>query len=336
MTPATDTRQFYQIAERVGALPGVRAAGFIQLLPLQTSGWSSNSSVFRQRGQPAPPPQDPVYPIELRYVTPGYFQALGIPIRRGRALSDRDTKEAQPVILINEALARRAFKDLDPIGMETTRGTIVGIVGDVRQAHLDRPAEPEIYYPIAQNWSQLGEQGLTLVVGTRDRPDPLIDPVRAIIRDVNPRYAVFRVRTMDRVVAESLSDFTLYLLLILAAAALALVLAITGTYGVVSYVAASRKREFAIRVALGADRGRVTSLVVRDGVRLAGAGIALGLFGAFAGRGLVGGLPITVRPPDLATTLPIAVAMAIIVALACLVPARRAASGDPTGALKSE
>jgi predicted permease len=336
MTPQTDTRQFYEIAGRVSALSGVRAAGFIQLLPLQTSGWNSNSSVFRRRGEPAPSPQDPVYPIELRYVTPGYFQALGIPVRRGRGLSEGDDKGALPVILINEALARRAFPGVDPIGIETTRGTIVGIVGDVRQAHLDRPADPEIYYPIAQNWSQLGEHGLTLVVGTRERPEPLIDSVRTIIREVNPKYAVFRVKTMDTVVAESLSDFTLYLLLIVAAAGLALVLAMTGTYGVVSYIAASRTREFAIRVALGADRARVTRLVVRDGVRLAAAGIALGVVGAFAGRGLLGGLPITVRPPDLATTVPIAIAVAIIVALACLVPARRAAAGDPIKALKSE
>src|SRR5262249_56272718 len=103
MTPQSDVRQFYEIADRVSALPGVRAAGFIQLLPLQNSGWNSNSSDFRRRGQPA---DTPVYPIELRYVTPGYFQALGIPVVRGRAFTNQDGPQAPPVILINQALAK--------------------------------------------------------------------------------------------------------------------------------------------------------------------------------------------------------------------------------------
>ncbi len=141
---------------------------------------------------------------------------------------------------------------------------------------------------------------------------------------------------MDEVVAESLADFTLYLSLIAAAAGLALVLALTGTYGVVSYIATSRTREFAIRVALGADRGRVTRLVVGGGVKLTLAGLGLGLIGAIAGGGLLKGLPVTVRPPSLITTVPIGLAIALVAAVACLVPARRAAVSDPLRALRSE
>ena len=222
MTPATDVRQFYEIADRVERLPGVRAAGFTQLLPLQNWGWTSNSIDFQERGRP---PERRVFPIELRFVTPGYFRALGIPVR-GRAFTDRDDQHAPFVILINEALARKSFPGEDPIGKKTTRGTIVGVVGDVRQANLDRPSVPELYTAIAQNWSQVSELGLTLVVNAADRPERLIDSVRGIVRDVNPNLAVFRIKTMDAVVADSLADFTIYLTLIAAAAGLALVMAI--------------------------------------------------------------------------------------------------------------
>ena len=163
----SDGHQFYEIADRVAALPGVRAAGFTQLLPLQNWGWTSNSSDFHVPGRPA---AGPVFPIELRYVTPGYFHAFGIPIRTGRGFTDHDSHDAAPVILINETLARLSFPGENPVGTLTNRGMVVGIVGDVRQASLDRPSLPELYFPIAQNWSQLAELGLTLIVSTRDPP----------------------------------------------------------------------------------------------------------------------------------------------------------------------
>jgi hypothetical protein len=133
----------------------------------------------------------------------------------------------------------------------------VGIVGDVRQVHLDRPAAPELYTSVAWNPLQLSELGMTLVVRTRGRPEGVIAAVRSVIHDVDPDLAVFGVRTMERVVADSLADFTLYLRVVASLAALALLLAITGTYGVISFVAVSRAPEFAMRVALGADAARV-------------------------------------------------------------------------------
>jgi len=332
MTPATDVRQFYEIADRVERLPGVRAAGFTQLLPLQNWGWTSNSTDFQEQGRPS---DRRVFPIELRFVTPGYFRALGIPVR-GRAFTDRDGKDTPIVILINDALARQSFPGQDPIGKKTNRGTIVGVVGDVRQANLDRPPVPELYTAIAQNWSQVSELGLTLVVNTADRPERLIGAVRGAVRDVNPNLAVFRIKTMDAVVADSLADFTIYLTLIAAAAGLALLLAITGTYAVISSIAAARTREFAIRVALGADRARVVGLVLSQGARLTIAGLALGVFCALiAGRALQE-LPVSVRPPGLATVGPVALLIAVVAVVACLVPARRAAGTDPIAALRSE
>jgi predicted permease len=333
MSTATDVNQFYEIADRVEQLPGVRAAGFTQLLPLQNWGWNTNSNNFQLRGRPA---ARTVFPIELRFVTPGYFRALGIPVR-GRAFTRQDDRHARPVILINETLARTAFPGEDPLGKETTGGsTIVGIVGDVRQSNLDRPSLPELYTPIAQNWSQLSELGLTLVVSTQDRTEQIIGPVRAVVREVSPNQAIFRIKTMDAVVAESLSDFTVYLSIIAVAAGLALVLASTGTYSVISHMATARTREFAIRVALGADRARVIRLIIGQGARLTAIGLAVGMFGAFAGGRLLQGLPVSVRPPDVVTAAPMAALIAAVAIVACLVPARRAAVKDPIGALRSE
>ena len=333
MTPQTDVGQFYEIESRVAALPGVRAAGFIQMLPLQNWGWTSNSSDFVVRGGPPP---TAVFPIQLRYVTPGYFATLGIPIVKGRGLSARDDRNAPPVILINETLARRSFGDGDPVGQVTTRGMIAGVVGDVRQQNLDRLSLPEIYYPAAQNWSQLSELGMTLVVRTRDRVDGVIGPVRAVVREVNPALAVFNVKTMERVIAESLSDFTLYLSLMAGFAVLALVLALTGTYGVIAYIASARTKEFAIRRALGAEGGRVVALVLKQGVLLAALGLAVGVAAAILASPVVKGLPVDVRPPDVVTAGPVALLIGVVAIAACLVPALRAARVSPMEALREE
>ncbi len=334
MTPATDPQRFYDIANRVAQLPGVRAAGIAQLLPLQNWGWTSNSSDFTRRGQPATPGAR--FPIELRYVTPGYFQALGIAVRRGRTFTDRDARGAPPVIVINDSLARRQFGDADPVGVEMTRGTIVGVIADVRQVHLDREAAPEIYYPIAQNWSQVSELGMSLVVRSDERPDALAGPVRAVVRGVDPNLAVFDVKTMDRVVADSLSEFTLFLRLMGTFAALAVLLAGTGTYGVLAYVASSRTREFAIRIALGADGGRVARLLIGHGVRMTALGVLVGLIAAFAAAPLLRMLPVTVRPPDTFTIAPVVLVIAIVALAACCLPAWRASRTDPMTMLRRE
>jgi putative ABC transport system permease protein len=329
----TDGQEFYAIANRVSQLPNVRAAGFTQLLPLQNWGWNSNSSDFTLRGQP---PRQPFFPIELRFVTPGYFQALGIPIRKGRGFTDGDTAGAPGVVLINEALARRSFGDEDPVGKETSRGLIVGVVGDVRQVNIDRSAIPELYTPIAQNWSHLPQLGLTLVVSARGSTEPLIDAVRSIVREVNPTLAVFNVMPMDRVVDESLADFTLYLSLMAFFAAVALVLAATGTYGVISYIVASRAREFAIRVALGADAVRVTRLILRQGLGLTVIGLVFGLGAAAAATPLLRYAPITVRSPNMITIALVLFLTGLVALAACLIPARRAARIDPVTALRQE
>lgn len=334
MTQGMDGRQFYEIAERVRQLPGVLEAGFTQLLPLQSWGWRGNSYDFRVRGS-APTDTSP-FLIELRYVTPRYFHALGIPIKRGRAFTDSDNRDAPAVILINETLARMSFGGEDPVGKTTTRGTIIGIAGDVRQVNLDRQALPEIYYPIAQNWSQVGELGMSLIVRTNGAQQGLTDAIRTRIREVNPNVAIFDIKTMDRVVADSMSDFFLYMTLMFVFASVAFFLALTGTYGVISYIAASRTREFAIRAALGAGRAQVAWLVLAYAVRLTSIGLACGFTVVLIASRLLHNLPVSVRPPDGSTIVPVASLIALAAVTACLVPARRAAVADLMSTLRDE
>jgi predicted permease len=330
---AEDVRPFLEIESRVARLPGVRAAGFTQLLPLQNWGWTSRARDFHVKGGP-PPAVD--YPIQLRFVTPGYFQAHGVAVVHGRTFTAADDRDAPIALVINETLARRAFGDRNPIGIVTSRGTIVGVVRDSRQVHLDRAAEPEIYTTIVQNWSQVSELGMTLVVSTQGRPEASIDAVRAIVREVGPQLAVFNVKTMDRVVADSLADFTLYLSLLGAFAGLALVLAVSGTYGVISYVAMTRVREIAIRMALGADRGAVVRMLLRRGLTLAVIGLVVGGFTAFLASPVLDAFPVAVRPPGLITTLAVAAVLGLIAVAASAVPARRASRTDPMTVLRND
>ena len=334
MTPGMDGRQFYDIAARARQVPGVIEAGFTQMLPLQSSGWTANSSDFRIRGQAVS--TAPLFTMELRYVTPGYFHALAIPLRRGRSFTDADTRDAPPVIVINETLARRQFGNEDPIGKETTRGTIIGVIGDVRQVHLDRPAAPEVYYPIAQNWSQIGELGMSLVVKVDRTSETRITAIRSAIREVNPQLAIFSIKTMDRIVADSISDFTLYLALINGFAGLALFLATISTYGVISHLAASRTREFAVRIALGANRQDLRWLVLRYAIRVTSVGLGCGLPLIWLGRPLLRNLPVSVRGPDVATVLAVGFSLAVVSVMACWQPARRAAATDPMSVLRDE
>lgn len=327
-----DGGKYYEIANRVTRLPGVLAAGFTQLLPLQSWGWTSSSSDFILRD--GPPAEHPEFSIELRYVTPGYFEALGIPVR-GRVFGERDDAEAPPVILINESLARRYFGDTDPVGTEMNRGTIIGVVTDVRQVSLDAPASPEIYFPIAQNWSQVSELGMSLVVRTDGPPERWIAAIRSAVRDVDAGQAIFRVRTMDQLVEESMSGLTLYLLVLGSFAGLALILAIGGTYAVISYITSSRSREFAIRSALGADAGHVMRHVLGRASVLVVTGLGLGAFGAIAATPLLRDMTVNVHPPG-AALFYVVIVIGLVAIAACIVPARRAGGVESMSVLRRE
>jgi predicted permease len=330
-TPGAGAQYCREIEERVQRIPGVRAVGLVSLLPLQDWGWTARFSIAGRPDQAAAPML-----AELRYVSPGYFRALGIPIRKGRGFTDFDRGDSAPVILINDALARQYFPNQDPVGQRTDRGAIAGIVGDVRQLGLDRPPAPEIYYPVAQNFAQRPDSGMSLVVSAMIPPQLLTRSVLGAIRQVNPNQAVFNIKTMQRVIADSLSNLSLYLWLLGVFAGIALALAVAGIYGVVSYAVASRTQEFAIRLALGADAGGVLRIVLGHGALLIGIGLAIGLTAAAGLTGLLQALLFGVGPMDPETLVVVAALLTAVALAACFVPAQRAMRLDPAIALRYE
>jgi putative ABC transport system permease protein len=334
MTPGIES-QYYDIAGRVAQMPGVRAAGFTQVLPLQNWGWSSNSTDFVVKG--TPPRRDAPFSIELRYVTPGYFQALGIPIRAGRGIETSDTGSSPRVILVNETLARTYFGNANPVGVEMNRGRIVGIVGDVRQVKLDRPPVPEIYFPMAQNWSQVADLGMTLVVRSSGNPSGLIDAVRSRVFDVNPRIAIFNIRTMEQVVSDSLWNLNLYRWLIGWFALLTLLLSAIGLYGVVSHSVSSRRREWAVRLALGSPPGELARLVLVRGVTLTAIGVSAGAALMFlAIRSVAGDFPAIAANASGTIVAGVAALMLAIALAASWLPAMQVANIEPAAALRAE
>ena len=316
------------LENRVAQIPGVRSVAFVSLLPLQSSNWNGRFSVTGRAGEGS---------AEFRYVTPGYFRTMGIPTRRGRGFSERDGADAPKVLLVNEALARQFFPNEDPVGLILTgRGTIVGLVGDVRQSSLDRPAIPEIYYPVAQNFAQLRSLGSTMLVSGHVPPTSLVSAVRKAIREVNPNQAAFRVQTMEQVIEESLANQRLYLWLLGLFAALGTLLAAAGIYGVIAYLVTLRTQEFGIRMALGADAGRVIHLVMGRGGVLVALGLAIGFGGAAALTRFLKTVLFEVTATDPATFGAMALLLSAVALAACLIPARRAARVDPAIALRSE
>jgi putative ABC transport system permease protein len=330
----SDARPYYQIVERVEQIPGVTSAGFTQALPLQNWGWTASTIDFTRHGQPPVDPPPP-FAMELRYVTPGYFTALGIPVVRGRGFTALDGRDAPRVIVINQALARRYFGKADPLGADTTRGTIVGIVGDVRQVTLKEPSVPELYYPMAQNWSQLSDLGMSLVVRTDSAPEPLIDAIRSAVRDISANMAVFNVKTLDEVITDSLWELHLYRWLVGLFAGLALGLAAIGLYALMSYSVAVRRREWAVRLALGSQPGRLARLVLIRGLRLSVIGIAIGIVAAIAAGLWLPGLPVQISAGPLTFVIVSALLLAIAFS-ASLLPAVRVARSMPSLALRQD
>jgi putative ABC transport system permease protein len=328
LTPRTDAQDYYAIEQRVAALSRVRGAGLTQLVPLQNWGWNAD---FRVRGRTLPG-----RPIAgLRYVTPGYFRAMGIRIVHGREFTNHDDEGSPRVIVVNEALVRRYLPNQDPIGVALDRGTIVGVIGDVRQAGLDRPAEPEIFYPAAQNVTMATDIGMSLVVRTQGPPGAFVGQIRNAVREVNPRLAIFNVKTMDDVLADSMWELNLYRWLITMFATLALVLAAIGLFGVMSYTATARIREFAVRLALGSNPAGLGRLVLRRGAWLAALGLVLGAVLTEQLLMAFGSLPIGGRP-DAVIYAAVTALLLLLALAACLVPAIRVACVDPVTALRQE
>jgi len=329
---------FRRATERLATLPGVRAVGAANILPLSND---SADYTFEIESW-VPRTQGDMPDNEAREIAGDYFKTLGIPLVRGRLIGPADDENAPPVVVINQAMARRWWGDEDPIGKRLRIGsrkkevpwsTVVGIVGDVREVGLDQPAKAEMYFTNAQ-WRN--SSSMSLVLRTDGEPLQLAGAARAALAEIDPAQPIFNVRTMDDLVARSLAQREFALVLMLIFAGVALLLATVGIYGVMSYTVAQRTQEIGIRVALGASPAGVLRMVVLDGMRLVAVGLAIGLCGAFAVMRLLSSMLYGVSATDLPTFAAIAAVLAGTALVATIIPARRATRVDPMLALRAD
>jgi putative ABC transport system permease protein len=330
---------FYEdVLDRVRRLPGVVSAGYSTSVPLE---WKGGTNGFVPEG-----PVDPrrTYDANHRQVSKDYLRTMGIPLRRGRFFERTDGERSAPVAIVNETMARQFWPGVDAVGKRFRTGgdaspwiTIVGVVGDVRQMGLDAPVKAEMYFPYAQVDGQPWFAPRDLVVRSAAvEPMSLLPAVKDAIHAVDPEQAVANVRTFDEVLDEEVVQRRLGASLVAAFAALALLLASLGVYGVLSHFVAQHTSEIGVRVALGASRRDILSLVLGKGMTLALSGVALGLLGGLALTRLVSSLLYGVGAADPLTFAAAASLLAALALLACYLPARRAIQVDPMVAIRCE
>jgi putative ABC transport system permease protein len=318
-----------EFEERLRALPGVIAVAGTSVLPMSGRG----SMLFFQVDGAPPPPPDVNQEIAVASVTPDYFRAIGTPLRRGRGLTERDHGEAPLVALINEAAVRRWFPNEDPIGKRVIAGRmreVVGVVGDVLQRDPGQPAAPQLFAPFAQRTTP----SVRIVVRTAGDPRQLASSIRSEIRALDPNLPITEFTPLEQLVAASVARPRFYMALLGLFAGVALALAATGVFGVMSYAVAQRAREISIRMALGAHASDVLRMIVGRAVALAALGLVVGIAAALAlGRVIQGQLfGVTLLDPvTLASVPPVLLASATA---ASFLPARKAARFDPAGALR--
>jgi putative ABC transport system permease protein len=338
---AAVTAFYERLRQRLESLPGVESVGFVSVLPL--SGFLS-SVPFSVEGRPTLPNEDLV--TNYRLVGAGYFRALRIPLIAGRVLDERDRGQAAPVALVSEGFARRywprggavgAHLRLDDSDQPPRLVQIVGVVGDLRDLGLEGEPAPHVYVPL----DQVPEDGAGALTNSqywllRTTVDPmtLADAVRREIRAVDSNVPASTVRTMEQYLSASVASRRFNLWLLMVFAGVALVLAGTGLYGVISYDVTQRRREIGIRMALGAQPGDVFRLVIGQGMRLAVAGVALGVGAALAMARLITSLLFGVGATDPPTFVGVALLQMLVALIACYVPARRATRLDPIAALR--
>jgi len=325
---------FMDVLERLRTLPGVTAAGATTGLPLTLS---LSGSDFRIEGQPEPEAGKEMI-INTRSVSPGYFVTLGISLVKGRDFDDRDKREALGAAIINQNLARIYFSNEDPIGKRITFDdgqswlSIVGIVGDVKQLGLDSTAQPEVYFP----YLQVTSPSMSIVVRTSAEPSSLAAAVKSQIQMVDKDLPITAAKTMEQLLAESVSGRRFNMLLLTVFAVVALVLAVVGIYGVMSYTVTRRTHEIGIRVAIGAQPRDVFRMVIGQGMKLALIGVVLGLLGAFGLTRLMESMLFGVAPTDPTTFVSISALLSVVALVACYLPGRRATRVDPLVALRCE
>jgi putative ABC transport system permease protein len=330
-----EARQFFdRLYSQIDALPGVVAAGGISFLPLNGLGAATD---FAIPGRPIPRVgETPV--ADVRVVTHDYFKAMGIPLLRGRLFDSRDVNAPHKVVISSD-LARRFFPNEDPIGKRIAidwntqdPDEIIGVVGDVHQLTLDDEIRATTYWPparFAYPWN-------SVVIRTTSEPARIVPEVAALVRQYDSTIALADVRTMDDVMSISAAERRLAMWMLSAFAGLALLLAAVGIYGVISYSVSERTHEIGIRMALGAARGTVMQMVLRQALTLALVGVAVGAAGAYFMTQLMKTLLFGVRPSDPATFVAVSALLTLVAAAAAWVPGVRATRVDPVVALRAE
>jgi putative ABC transport system permease protein len=330
---------FYRrVLESVRALPGVVSAGYTTAAPLT---WKGGTNGFTIEGREQGPGQD----AQNRQISAGCLETLGVKLQRGRFFDGRDDTQAQPVAIINETMARqfwpgenplnKRFK-LGPVGSPRPWITIVGVIGDIKDMGLEAPAKAEMFLPYQQLPDMLWNMPRDLIVRVTGDPMSVAAAARQAIWSVDPGQPVSNIRTMDEILAEEVAQRRIGMTLLAAFAALALALASLGIYGVLSYSVAQRTQEIGVRMALGAGRKEVLRIVLADGMRLATAGVVIGLGVSLALTRLMAGLLFGVSASDPLTLAGVTLLLITVALVACFIPARRATKVDPMAVLRGE
>ncbi len=327
---------FTRLNERLQSLPGASASGVVNILPLDRARMITMMAI---EGRPPVTDRMQMPRASIRIAGPGYLEAMGIRVLDGRGFRSSDVEGAPPVVLINESLARRYFEGEAPVGKHIRRmGEIVGIVADVRQEGLDAEPEPELYLDYRQIPDEMGEAiaGMSVAIRYDPRTPGFTASTKAVMRDLDPELPLDDLRTMEARLRDSVARPRLYAVLLAIFAGMALVVASSGVYSVVSYQVAERTRDHGLRMALGATGNDVLKLVMGNGVRILSFGIGLGLAASLLLGGFLRSVLYRIEPYDAVTLASASLILGAVVLLASVIPARQASRLDPMKALRYE
>ena len=324
-----------QLTAQIAALPGVHAAAAVSHPPFSFA----DRFPFAVEGKTA---EEQRLSADNRVVTPNYYEVMGIALRRGRAFTDHDRADQPGVVIINEAMARRTWPDEDPIGKRIVvyiagqefPMMVVGIVGDSRQLDLEQATAPEMNFPMAQMARML--RRINIVVRTNTEPNSLVPAIRTEVGKIDPQLPLYNITTMSAALNDTVGVRRFAMTVLGLFAAVALLLALSGIYGVIAHAVAQRTHEIGIRMALGAARGDVLRMILGEGGRLALAGVALGIGASFLVTQWLRSLLYGVSATDPLTFLAVSLLLFFTAMFACWIPAHRASRVDPMEALRAE
>lgn len=334
-TPQQKSEFFSEVLSRVESLPGVRSAALSDSLPLSPYQMFLIMSLDRLLPR-APVSSSTIVMMSRLTVSPGYFYTHGIPVLKGRTFTGHDDEHSLKIALVNEALARHLWPGEDPVGQKlplfNANLTVIGVVGNTHHDGLSEDTAAETYVP----YLQAPGNSMQLAVRAAANPDALVSAVRAQVRDIDPDQPLYHVSTMEQILSDSLAPRRFNMLLLGTFAAIALTLATVGIYGVMAFSVTQRTHEIGIRMALGAERREVLSLIVRQGLRLTLLGVVLGVAGAWALTRFLSSFLYGVHPRNPGTFVLVSLALVAVSILASYIPARRATRVDPMVALRYE